>query len=171
MIKAMPFATTTATRRRHAVGFSLIELLVVVSIISVLAMIGLPLSELAHKRTQEEELRQSLRELRSALDAYKKAVDMGHIARVVGASGYPPNLDALVDGVPDVQSPRSDKLFFLRRLPRDPFAPSDIARAADTWGLRSYGSTAQAPKEGKDVYDVYSKSSEVGMNGVPYRQW
>lgn len=171
MIKAMAFANVATTRRFHAGGFSLIELLVVVSIISVLAMIGLPLSELAHKRAQEEELRQSLRELRSALDAYKSAVDTGHIARAVGASGYPPNLDALVDGVPDVQSPRNARLFFLRRLPRDPFAPSDIANASDTWGLRSYDSSAQAPKEGKDVYDVYSKSSEIGMSGVPYRQW
>lgn len=157
--------------QRRSPGFSLIELLVVVAIISVLAVIGLPLSELAHKRMQEEELRQSLRDIRSALDAYKKAVDMGHIARAVGASGYPPNLNALVDGVPDVQSPRSDKLFFLRRLPRDPFASNDIENPADTWGLRSYDSTAQAPKEGKDVYDVYSKSSGVGMSGVPYRQW
>jgi general secretion pathway protein G len=152
-------------------GFSLIELLVVVSIVAILAMIGLPLSELAHKRTQEEELRQSLRSIRSALDDYKKAVDMGHIARAVGNSGYPLNLDALVDGVPDVQSPSNEKLFFLRRLPRDPFASSEIVNAADTWGLRSYDSTAQAPKDGKDVFDVYSKSNEIGMNGIPYRQW
>jgi general secretion pathway protein G len=157
--------------RSHKRGYSLVELLVVVSIVSVLAMIGLPVSELAHKRTQEEELRQSLRDIRSALDAYKKAVDTGHIARAVGASGYPPNLGALVDGVPDVQSPRNDKLFFLRRLPRDPFAANEIVNAADTWGLRSYDSTAQSPSVGKDVYDVYSKSSESGMNGVPYRQW
>jgi general secretion pathway protein G len=96
---------------------------------------------------------------------------MGHIARAVGNSGYPLNLDALVDGVPDVQSPSNEKLFFLRRLPRDPFASSEIVNAADTWGLRSYDSTAQAPKDGKDVFDVYSKSNEIGMNGIPYRQW
>jgi general secretion pathway protein G len=142
-------------------GFSLVELLVVVSIVA----------ELAHRRSQEEDLRQSLREIRSALDAYKKAVDLGHITRIVGTSGYPPTLDVLVDGVPDAQSPRNDKLFFLRRLPRDPFAPDDVPNAADTWGLRSYDSTAQAPQVGKDVFDVYSKSSESGMNGVPYRKW
>lgn len=152
-------------------GFSLVELLVVVAIISVLAMIGLPLAELAHKRTQEEELRQSLREIRSALDAYKKAVDMGHIPRSIDASGYPPTLDALVDGVTDVQSPRNEKLFFLRRLPRDPFAQTEITNAADTWGLRSYESKADDPKPGKDVFDVYSKSAETGMNGVPYSKW
>lgn len=156
---------------RQRLGFSLVELLVVVAIISVLAMIGLPLAELAHKRAQEEELRQSLRDIRSALDAYKKAVDMGHIPRSIDASGYPPTLDALVDGVTDVQSPHNEQLFFLRRLPRDPFAPAEIANAVDTWGLRSYESKADDPKPGKDVFDVYSKSVEAGMNGVPYSKW
>lgn len=154
-----------------AKGFSLIELLVVVAIVAILASIGLPLAELAHKRTQEEELRQSLREIRSALDAYKKAMDTGHIVRQVDASGYPPSLDVLVTGVVDAQSPRATKLFFLRRLPRDPFAPEEISNAADTWGWRSYESTAEDPKPGKDVYDIYSKSSGIGMNGVPYRKW
>lgn len=152
-------------------GFSLIELLVVVAIVSVLASIGLPLAELAHKRAQEEELRQSLRQIRSALDAYKKATDLGHIVRQVDSSGYPSSLDILVTGVVDAQSPKANKLFFLRRLPRDPFAPDEISNAAETWGFRSYESTAEDPKPGKDVYDVYSKSRGVGMNGAPYRTW
>lgn len=152
-------------------GFSLIELLVVVSIISILATIGLPLAELAQKRTKEEELRQALREIRSGLDAYKKAVDQGHITRVAGASGYPPQLDVLVDGITDAQSPQGEKLFFLRRIPRDPLAADEVRKAADTWGLRSYASTAENPKPGKDVYDVYSKAEGVGMNGQPYRSW
>jgi general secretion pathway protein G len=159
------------TAHKTTRGFSLVELLIVVSIVAVLATIGLPLAELAHKRTQEEDLRQSLREIRSALDAYKKAVDSGHITRVVGASGYPPNLQSLVNGVTDAQSPRNEKLFFLRRLPRDPMAPDDAVNAADTWGLRSYDSPAEAPKPGKDVYDVYSQSSDTGMNGLPYNKW
>lgn len=167
----------TITKRSHAGllpafrGFSLVELLVVVAIVSVLASIGLPLAELAHKRTKEEELRQSLREIRSALDAYKKATDTGHITRVVGASGYPPDLDTLVTGVVDAQSPKNAKLYFLRRLPRDPFAPDDIANDADTWALRSYESPADAPKPGNDVYDVRSRSTDIGMNGVPYQKW
>lgn len=152
-------------------GFTLVELLVVVAIVSVLATIGLPLAELAQRRTQEEELRQSLRVIRKALDDYKDAVAEGRILRNVGDSGYPPNLNILVDGVPDAKSPRGEKLYFLRRLPRDPFAPADIAQATETWGLRSYVSPADAPQPGKDVYDVYSSSKEKGLNGEPYRNW
>lgn len=156
---------------RRTPGFSLVELLVVVAIVAVLASIGLPLAELAQRRTQEEELRQSLRTIRKALDDYKDAVDEGRIVHAVGDSGYPPNLNALVDGVPDAKSPRGEKIYFMRRLPRDPFAPADIAKAAESWGLRSYASPAGAPQAGKDVYDVYSTSKEVGLNGEPYRNW
>lgn len=152
-------------------GFSVIELMVVVAILSILATIGLPLAELAQKRTKEEELRQSLREIRSAIDAYKKSVDQGHIVRIVGASGYPPNLDVLVNGVTDAQSPQGDKIYFLRRLPRDPFVPEEGQAAAATWGLRSYASPADDPKPGKDVFDVFSNSEEVGLNGHPYKKW
>lgn len=152
-------------------GFSLIELMVVVAILSILATIGLPLAELAQKRTKEEELRQSLREIRSALDAYKKSVDQGRIVRIVGASGYPPNLDVLVNGITDAQSPQGDKIYFLRRLPRDPFAPDDRQPPALTWGMRSYESPADDPRPGKDVFDVFSKSEEVGLNGHPYNKW
>lgn len=152
-------------------GFTLVELLVVVAIVSMLATIGLPLAELAQRRTQEEELRQSLRVIRKALDDYKDAVGEGRILRNVGDSGYPPDLNVLVDGVPDAKSPRGEKLYFLRRLPRDPFAPADIAESAGTWGLRSYVSPADAPQPGKDVYDIYSRSTDKGLNGVPYRNW
>jgi general secretion pathway protein G len=152
-------------------GFSLVELLVVVAIVSVLATIGLPLAELAQKRTKEESLRVALRDIRSALDAYKKAVDQGHIIKKTGESGYPPSLMILVEGVADAQSPKGERLFFMRRLPRDPFATNEQTHAADTWGLRSYASTAENPQAGADVYDVYSKSTEIGMNGVPYKQW
>jgi general secretion pathway protein G len=158
-------------QRQRSTGFSLIELLVVVAIVAILATIGLPLAELAQKRTKEEDLRAALREIRTALDAYKAAVDTGHIIRKVGDSGYPPTLEALVDGVVDSQSPRGERLFFLRRLPRDPFAPSELGKPSDTWGLRSYTSTAEEPRPGNDVYDIYSKSTDKGMNGVPYRQW
>src|SRR5436190_11924853 len=161
----------TKSRGPQWAGFSLVELLVVVAIMAVLASIGMPLMELSHRRTQEEELRRSLREIRSALDAYKRMVDAGLIARPAGGSGYPPHLQVLVDGEVNAQMPRAAKLYFLRRLPRDPFAPSGIADAAESWGLRSYESPPDNPQPGRDVYDVFSKAPGNGLDGRPYRQW
>ncbi|QTN25669.1 type II secretion system protein [Rhizobacter sp. AJA081-3] len=157
--------------RARSRGFSLVELLVVVAIMSVLASIGMPLAELSNRRGKEEELRRSLREIRTAIDSYKRMVDSGRIARDVGASGYPPNLDVLVDGAVDAQSPRQTKIFFLRKLPRDPFAPESITQAAESWGLRSYESPPTDPRPGKDVFDVYSKAEGSGLDGLPYRKW
>lgn len=151
-------------------GFSLVELLVVIAIMSVLASIGLPLAELSHRRSQEEELRRSLREIRSALDAYKQMVDGGLIARPIGGSGYPPSLQVLVAGEINMQTPNGAKLYFLRRIPRDPFAPESVVDPAQTWGLRSYESTPDDPKPGRDVYDVYSKVPGKGLDGREYRQ-
>ena len=156
---------------RHRRGFSLVELLVVIAIMAVLASIGLPLAELSHRRTQEEELRRALRDIRNAIDAYKRMVDAGRIVRAADASGYPPRLDILSEGVPDAQSPQGTKLYFLRRLPRDPFAPQGVADAAETWGLRSYASSPNNPQPGRDVYDIYSRSAGVGLDGIPYRRW
>jgi general secretion pathway protein G len=152
-------------------GFTLVELLVVVAVMSILASVALPLAELSHRRNQEEELRRSLREIRSALDEYKRMVDAGLIARSVGASGYPTTLQVLVDGAVNAQTPNASKLYFLRRIPRDPLAPAEVADAADTWGLRSYESPADEPQPGRDVFDVYSKAPGSGLNGKPYRQW
>lgn len=152
-------------------GFSLVELLVVIAIMSVLASIGLPLAELAHRRTQEEELRRSLREIRTAIDGYKRLVDAGRIARPAGSSGYPPSLDVLVDGAIDAQSPQQTRLYFLRRLPRDPLAPDTVTSAAETWGLRSYDSPPDDPRPGRDVFDVYSRVPGTGLDGSPYRKW
>lgn len=152
-------------------GFSLVELLVVVAIVSVLATIGLPLAELSHKRVQEEELRVALRQIRAALDEYKMAVNDGHVFKKEGDSGYPPDLATLVRGIPDAKSPKGRRLYFLRRIPRDPFAPASVLLAEDTWALRSYASPADSPAPGRDVYDVYSKSTLTGLNGVRYSEW
>lgn len=152
-------------------GFSLIELLVSAAILGVLASVALPLAEMTSKRERERELRTALRDIREALDAYKRAGVEGRIPIQQGASGYPPALDALVMGVVDVKDPGGRMLYFLRRVPRDPFFNNRAVPAAETWGKRSYASPPDSPKPGDDVYDVYSLSSDVGMNGVPYSEW
>ncbi|MGQ0522872.1 MAG: type IV pilin protein [Betaproteobacteria bacterium] len=152
-------------------GFTLIELLVTVAIVSVLASIALPLSELSVQRTKEQELKSALREIRSALDAYKRHVDEGRISRAADASGYPPSLTVLVEGAEDLKSPTKARLRFLRRIPRDPLAGEAQARPEQTWGLRSYDSPYDDPRPGKDVFDVYSLSNRTGLNGVPYKDW
>lgn len=152
-------------------GFTLIELLVTLAILSVLATITIPVAEVTLQRQKENELRLALREIRNAIDAYKKAMDQGRILKQANSTGYPKNLESLVDGVPDARSPKKTKIYFLRRIPRDPFNPSPDAEPSDTWGKRAYASEPNDPQEGDDVFDVYSKSDKVGLNGVPYRKW
>lgn len=156
--------------RRSQSGFSLIEVVITVAIIGVLASAAAPLTETVVRRSKEQELKTALMTLRNAIDAYKEAADGGRVEKPAGESGYPKSLDVLVAGVTDKQSPSGAKIYFLRRIPRDPLA--DPAQAADkTWGLRSYDSPPDAPREGKDVYDVYSLASGDGLDGSPYREW
>ncbi len=155
----------------RAYGFTLIELLVTVAIVGLLSTIALPMTELVVQRSREQELHRDLREIRTAIDAYKKMWDAGRIQKSLDESGYPKSLDVLVDGVEDFKSPKRSKMYFLRRIPRDPFSKDTTSPAADTWGKRSYKSPPDDPQEGDDVYDVYTLSKGVGLNGVPYREW
>ena len=152
-------------------GFTLIELMITVAIVAVLASVALPLNELVVQRGKEGELRRALREIRDGIDAYKQAFDEGRMVKRVGDSGYPKRLEDLVEGVEDQKDPKKSRIYFLRRIPRDPFADDATASAADTWGKRSYASPPDDPREGDDVFDVFTRSTLVGLNGRPLREW
>jgi len=150
-------------------GFSLIELLVVMAVMGVLAMAVMPLAEMTVQRDRERELRRALWEIRDAIDAYRRAVEGGSIPRAPGQSGYPPSLRVLTEGVPDARQP-GRTLYFLRRLPRDPFADPALPAEA-TWAVRSYQSPPDRPEPGDDVYDVASRSPRISLGGTPVKEW
>jgi general secretion pathway protein G len=157
--------------RKYSGGFTLIELVVTLAILAMLSTVALPMTELAVQRGKEQELHAALRQIRDAIDAYKQAYEDGHIIKKVGESGYPPTLEILVQGVNDAQSQKEKKIFFLRRLPRNPFVHDSNIPAAETWGKRSYASNADAPQEGDDVFDIFTPGSGTGINGIPYKEW
>jgi general secretion pathway protein G len=156
--------------KRHT-GFTLIELVITLAIIGLLASAAVPLTSMVMQRAKEDQLREALREIRSAIDAYKLAAEQGHVMVEADKSGYPADLRLLYQGVEDAASPNKTMIYFMRRLPRDPFFPDGSAAPEDTWGLRSYASPPDNPQPGDDVYDVYSLNGGKGLNGVAYHDW
>jgi len=150
-------------------GFTIVELLVVLAILGVLAAAVMPLGESMLAAQKERELRQALWEVRAAIDDYKRTMDRLGIA--AAGSGYPPNLQALVEGVPD---PRREagggRIHFLRRIPRDPFADPRVP-PQETWQLRSHASPHDQPRPGSDVYDIRSGSTGTGLDGTRHDTW
>jgi len=138
---------------------------------AVLASSAVPFYELHVKREKEHELRVGLRQIREAIDAYKRAVHDGRIARKADESEYPRKLEDLVTGIPDIKDPEKRKIYFLRRLPRDPMSEDASLSATETWGKRAYESPPDNPQEGDDVFDIFSRSQNIGLNGIPYDKW
>ena len=153
-------------------GFTLIELVITLALVGLLASLASPTFGFIVKHRKEQELKSALMEIRSAIDRYKLSVDEGKVTKTADQSGYPPNLQALYQGVLDASDSGGEKkIYFLRKLPRDPFYPDSSVDDVSTWGKRSYESSYNKPVEGKDVYDVFSLSPDTGMNGIPYKKW
>src|SRR5215471_38074 len=150
-------------------GFTFVELLVVCAILLILTSAILPLARVSIQRQREEDLRLALREMRTAIDKYKDAADVGAIAPFdlkAGTENYPPDLQTLVNGVTKNNDATGVKLKFLRRIPMDP-----ITRSTD-WGLRAYGDRPDSTAwGGGSVYDVYTKAEGKGLDGTKYKDW
>jgi general secretion pathway protein G len=150
-------------------GFTMLELMAVLAILATLAWMVMPLAEVARERERERELRRALWEIRDAIDAYQRVYDAHTNVKMSGISGYPPSLATLAEGIPDPAS-AGQMLYFIRRIPRDPFASATLP-PEQTWGLRSYDSSASEPAAGADVYDVYSRSTAMALDGTLVKSW
>ena len=150
-------------------GFTYVELLVVTTIVLILASAVQPLARITIQRTREAELRRVLREMRTAIDKFKDAADAQLIPPTelkANSEGYPPDLQALVDGVSVANDATGRKLKFLRRIPVDP------TTGEDDWGLRAYQDKPDSSSwSGQNVYDVYSKNPGTALDGTKYRDW
>ena len=152
-------------------GFTLIEMIVTLALLGTLAAAAIPLAQHYHQQRKETQLREALRQLRSAIDRYKRAGDEGLIEKKAADNGYPPTLKALVDGIADKTSANGARLYFLRHIPRDPMCDCSGQSNEQTWQLRA---STQPPDDfsgGKDVFDIRSSSQAIGLNGVAYAQW
>ena len=146
-------------------GFTLIELLATITIIGILVGLSLPLARNSIKRDKEQRLRESLREMRVAIDKYKEAADLGQIEKPNDTEGYPQTLEALVDGV-QLIGQAGKNIKFLRKIPIDPMTNST------DWGMRSYQDETNSQSwGGQNVFQVYSKSEGVAFDGTRYKDW
>jgi general secretion pathway protein G len=154
---------------RNQSGYSFVELLIVTAILFILASAVMPLAQLTSQRQRESELRSTLRQVRTAIDRFKDAVDQGRIAQTEvrpGSEGYPPDLETLVDGVRIQNDQSGAKLKFLRRIPVDPMTNST------EWGLRAYQDKPDSTSWSRgSVFDIYTKSSGTALDGTKYRDW
>ena len=154
---------------KHARGYSFVELLVVASIVMILASAILPLAKVTAIRQREADLHRALRDMRTAIDKYKDAADVGQISPLeikAGSENYPPDLQTLVDGVSAANDATGRKLKYLRKIPTDPMTHSQ------DWGLRSYQDRPDATKwGGEDVFDVYTNFNGTALDGTKYRDW
>ena len=155
--------------KRNSSGYTFVELLVVTTIILILASAVMPLAKVTAQRTREAELRHALREVRTAIDKYKDAADLGQIGSLdlkVGSENYPPDLQTLVDGVSAANDATGRKLKFLRHVPVEP-----MTRGKE-WGLRSYQDKPDATRwGGQNVFDVYTTFDGKALDGTKYRDW
>jgi general secretion pathway protein G len=158
----------------NRIGLSLIELIVTVAILSILATLVLPLSQMTARRMKEAELRRDLRVMRTAIDEFKKSYDKavtdGKIPATLNKSGYPEDMKQLVEGY-DFGGLYSTKKKFLRKIPVDPLNPPKTGEDP-VWGLRSYSDDPESDMwGGEDVFDVYSLSKEKAIDGTFYKDW
>ena len=148
---------------RNSRGFTLAELVMVVALIAILSAMALPVAKFTVKRQKEAELRLALRQIRTAIDEYKRMSDQGLIPITVGGEGYPEGLDDLVEGIEIVG--QDTKMRFLRRIPVDPMTHDD-------WVLRSYQDDVDATSwGGENVYDVRTSSEGTALDGTKYADW
>jgi general secretion pathway protein G len=144
-------------------GVTLLEMIVVVTILLILMGAAMPVLKVSVRRQREVELRRDLWEMRAAIDRYKDAADKNAFQQKLGSEGYPPDMDTLVNGV---EIAGGKKLRFLRRIPVDPMTGNT------DWGLRSMQDDPQSDSwGGQNVFDVYTKSTGIGLNGTKYKDW
>ena len=153
-------------RKRRQAGFTLTELVVVCVLLTTLSAVTFPVARYTIRRQKEIELKHHLRKLRNAIDEYKRFGDAGLLPVEVGTDGYPAEIENLLEGIQLIGQPPDSEKKFIRRIPIDPMT------GEAEWGMRSYQDDFDSDSwGGENVYDVYSLSEGVGLNGVPYAEW